>query len=539
MSNHGFKKNLLFLAVVSTAGLLAATGGGIWQSSFASGAAHRIYTERTAPTIEVMKAVDALHRARQTILIALSEPNEDAAASHLGRIKELDKRVNEALSAASSAAPDQAQSIANLNTLIAEYNKARDQSIKMIEVGDLPSALGNIKSNAGPKFEKVLDALSGVIDRQSSMAKQDYETTSASLSSRYVGLIAFSVLTILATGLMFFFTSSRLIRQLGGEPDDALNAMRRVASGELGGANRSAPTGSLISELGFMSESLGKMVVEAKSIAEDMEARAVRTFNDMRDVSERSRSQADSATEVASGMEELAVSIESVSDRAAKAGEAAQQSLALAQSGQSSIERLVSGMESLMVSADRSATTINSLVESSNSIIGIVEQINEIASQTNLLALNAAIEAARAGEAGRGFAVVADEVRKLADKTGAATHEIQAMLQTVQQRTGDASAQMLESHDRIKEGCDQVSEVSGSIRNIESQLSEIAASAQDTADALAEQRTTSAAIANLVEQIAAAASENSSASDNAVREAESVMKLSERLKEEMSRFRVY
>ena len=144
MISLGFRKSLVALAAIAGVGLLLSTLAGFWQARDASGVAAHIYEVRTAPTIELMQAVDALHRARQTILIALSEEKEDAAQAQLKTMAGLDAAMQTALRAYVRAAPDQKPAIDRLETLIAEYDKARDQSVMMISVGDRPSALENI-----------------------------------------------------------------------------------------------------------------------------------------------------------------------------------------------------------------------------------------------------------------------------------------------------------------------------------------------------------------------------------------------------------
>jgi methyl-accepting chemotaxis protein len=538
MQSLGFRNSLYLLAALAGLGLLLATGGGLWQANFASGAAARIYEERTAPTLELMKAVDALHRARQTILIALSEEREDAAAAQLSQLAALDETMKAALHAAAAVPADQKAALTQLEALIADYNKARDQSVKMIQVGDVPSALANIKTNAGPRFVKILEALGKLIQSQSTLARQDYEETSSSLKLRGSIQIALALLSLLAIGAAFAWIVRSILRQLGGEPSQAAQALAAVAAGRLNVPIAQAPEGSLLADLKAMANALSVMVREIKGLSLEIDERSLRTYRHMQEAASRGASQADSAAEVASGIEELAASIESVSQNATATNQASLESLARAREGHESMRGVESSMNTLSSAADQSVHTIQTLVDSSNSIMSIVVQIKEIADQTNLLALNAAIEAARAGEQGRGFAVVADEVRKLAEKTGSATHQIRDLLESVRKTAAIASEQMAVSHERIQAGTRQVSEVSGSIGEIESQLAAIAAAAKDTSDALHEQRLTSQNIARHMETIASAAGENSSAAVSVVGEAGAVSQAADALHQRVARFAV-
>lgn len=537
MKNLGFKKSLIALTLFTVVALAVSVAGMAWQGSLAKTATARIYEERTAPTVSLMKAVDALHRARQTILVALSENNEDRAEARLQNIKAIDAAVDQAFEEAIRSTKDQQDSLNNLKVMIAEYNTARDQSISMISVGDLPSALENIKSNAGPKFESILAQLESIILKQGELAKADYESTASDLDTNTMSLLAaISLLSIAAVGFSFAMTRS-LMNQLGGEPMVALRRMERIKEGDLAPVAELSIKDSLMDYLDEMTRSLSKVIADVIQTAEEIDRQSRNTFSHMKDTADRSRDQSDAASSVSAGIEELVTSIESVSDNAVHTGHSAQESLNQARHGREEIASLVEKMNGLSLASDKSSESIRYLVDSSANIINIVDTIRDIADQTNLLALNAAIEAARAGEQGRGFAVVADEVRKLAEKTGVATREINEVLQQVQKGATDASMQMEFSHEQIKTGVEQVSSVSKAIESVEAKLSEIAHVAGDISTALAEQRTTSMFIAQSVEKIAIQASENSCAATSVVLEAESVTQAASELKKQVSRFR--
>lgn len=538
MNNLGFKKSLTALALCFAISLLIAVVAGIWQGIIGKSAATRIYEERTAPTVDMIVAVDALHRARQTILIALSEDSEDRAQAHLKSIAALDQLVDESLEKTIQTASDQKADIQALAESIDAYNKARNQSIAMIQVGDLPSALENIKANAGPKFEKVLQQLEAIIDNQGKLAKDDFKQTAQDLDRNAIGLIVLFSVVILASGGMFFVVIRGLMGQMGGEPGSAREKMRAVAGGNLAISVGNSPKDSVLWHLDEMTQSLSAVISDVKSIALSLDQQSHKTLVHTKESAERNRQQADAATGVAAGVEELAASIESVADNAMQTERAANESLDCARDSRKVIESLNNEMSGLSIASDQSAETIRYLVNSSENIISIVKTIRDIADQTNLLALNAAIEAARAGEQGRGFAVVADEVRKLAEKTGMATKEINEVLHDVQQSASEASSQMQVSHDRIKVGAEQVAMASSAIQLIESNLEEISIAARDTAVALSEQRSTGNSISQMIEQIAVAATENSVAASVVVSETKKVAEAADELKNKMSQFHI-
>jgi methyl-accepting chemotaxis protein len=271
MGAPSFRKSLLTLAAIAGIGMLLATVGGLWQAYSAASVAAHIYEARTAPTIDLMKAVDALHRARQTILIALSEEKEAAAAAQLKSMAGFDETMNSALQAYVAAVPDQRESIDRLKGLIAEYGKARDQSVKMIAVGDLPSALENIKSNAGPKFDKVLASLSEVIQTQAHLAQSDYQRAAGSLRTRGLTLLVLALATLAGLAYLFYRIGTAIMRQLGGEPAVAVNVARAIAHGRLDNAIelRADDQGSLLADMKSMQAQLRDRIDTDRRTAEE------------------------------------------------------------------------------------------------------------------------------------------------------------------------------------------------------------------------------------------------------------------------------
>jgi methyl-accepting chemotaxis protein len=185
-----------------------------------------------------------------------------------------------------------------------------------------------------------------------------------------------------------------------------------------------------------------------------------------------------------------------------------------------------------------SGASVAQLDESSKKIGGIIQVIKEVADQTNLLALNAAIEAARAGEQGRGFAVVADEVRKLAERTSKATGEIATLIGDIQGHIGGTVTGMQQANAQVAESLDLVGKTETALRSIGDDSREVANNVQSIADAIREQDTAIHQVAANIEKIAHMAEENSSATASSNDTAVQLDRLSGALKESVSRFRV-
>lgn len=215
-----------------------------------------------------------------------------------------------------------------------------------------------------------------------------------------------------------------------------------------------------------------------------------------------SEMQSEAAAGMAATMEQLSVSIDQVSEHANDAYRVSQSSSEKAIEGGSVIHSAATEMENIATSVNHVAEKINGLEEYSKQISGIANAIRDIADQTNLLALNAAIEAARAGEQGRGFAVVADEVRKLAERTANSTQEISGMIGKIQDGTRDAVREMGVSVARVNEGVKLARQAGDSVGSIRDAAQDAASNVDDISHKIHEQSLAARDIAQRIERIA-------------------------------------
>jgi len=221
-------------------------------------------------------------------------------------------------------------------------------------------------------------------------------------------------------------------------------------------------------------------------------------------------SQKDQTNQVAAAMQEMAATVHEVSENSNKAAAASQKAAEMAREGGRVVEETLSRMRTIANSVGDTARKVQELGKRSDEIGRISGVIEDIADQTNLLALNAAIEAARAGEQGRGFAVVADEVRKLAERTGAATKEISAMICSIQTETKTAVAAMQAGSKEVEAGVESTRRAGDSLQGIIKMSQQVGDMVTQIATAATQQSATTEQINNNIEQIARIASSTES-----------------------------
>lgn len=256
-----------------------------------------------------------------------------------------------------------------------------------------------------------------------------------------------------------------------------------------------------------VSESLRSVSASAESVA----AASAQLATSSSQVAVAAGQQSEASSSVAATVEEMTVSINHVGDRAHEADRLSQESETLAIEGGRVILQTATDIHEIAETVRHAAELIASLEDSSRQISGVVAVISDVADQTNLLALNAAIEAARAGEQGRGFAVVADEVRKLAERTGHSTEEIARTIETMNGKAAEAVTRMSTAVEKVDAGVVRARETSASIRQISSGCRTAVETVGEITIAIREQGAATNNIAAQIERIAQMSEESSAA----------------------------
>ena len=326
----------------------------------------------------------------------------------------------------------------------------------------------------------------------------------AAFRSKAGKLAALGVLLSLLILVPLIFLRRDLLRMLGGEPRQAVQLVRQIAAGDLSMVIPTRPDDrdSLLAGMRDMQTRLSQMIHEIVREAETL----TRDAENLRATSEAIRfgaqEQSSAAQAISAAVEEMSVSIDQIAENARDAHAIAADSDSLADQGGKVIQQATAEMDRLSAAVNESSNKIRDLEQHSVEISSVINVIKEIADQTNLLALNAAIEAARAGEQGRGFAVVADEVRKLAERTSASTAEIGGTISRIQAGTHDVVAAMSSGVAQAGLSMTLANEAGGSIERIRDGSRRVTGVVTDISSAIREQSTTSLDIAKRVELIA-------------------------------------
>ncbi|HZX30116.1 MAG TPA: methyl-accepting chemotaxis protein [Rhodocyclaceae bacterium] len=364
------------------------------------------------------------------------------------------------------------------------------------------------------------------------------EFTDSALRVRNLLMTASAVSGLLIIAILVF-ALKRGLAPLEG----VLAGLREVERGNVGHRFPEGPTGSkneidvLSHELNATLATLGSLIRDIADATQEIDRSARQQESSSGQVATASEQQSHAASSMASAVEELSVSINQVADHAREAAQTATEAQENSTQGRQVVEAALGDLQQLARELNATAERVVDLGAKSAEISRIVLVIREVADQTNLLALNAAIEAARAGEQGRGFAVVADEVRKLAERTGQSTQEISAMISTISAETREAAEQMQAVRARMDAGMAHINGISEVLVNINDRNGRASEVIRDIAAATQEQSSASGDIARQVEQISEMAESNASTSGDNRQLAAGMKDLAAQLRQSVSRFR--
>lgn len=415
------------------------------------------------------------------------------------------------------------------------YMKAGGEPVyEALKIEDWDSIV-RIVTAAIPQYAQYSEAAYKTLDKIKAIARQDYETSLEELGSLKNTLMTLYILLVIAYFVFSVWLQKRIIEPL----NQNIAMAEKIASGDLTQTqlcNRDDEFGHLACAMEDMREELARTISEIQVEALKIDDFSKKLETSSANVAASIGEQMHGLTNSASVLEELTVSIDDITKNSEKTnGEAIEAEQSSAASFRQ-IEQTETGIVEMNQLLQTTSTQVEQLSEQVNEITSITGVIQDVASQTNLLALNAAIEAARAGEQGRGFAVVADEVRNLAATTTDSVEQISKMILSIQTNASATVTSMKESQSNSAKVVESTKNAKDAIDSIKGATSLVQESIAEVARTLSEQQVAANELALSVDSIAEHSKENNEAINNVSSTAVDMLETSQNLKTTVVRF---
>ncbi|MBJ6752497.1 methyl-accepting chemotaxis protein [Geomonas anaerohicana] len=526
----GFGTVSLLLFIVVGAGMK-----GLYSSADQLNNVSRI-SGLTASAGQVLINLQGIDEEMKGLVLADTQADRDKIAKHMEEHREAYRQALDALKK-NTKTPDGKKLVAELDSALTAGTKVNDTLKAIAASGDTARFKAALAREGDPAREKYVAAAEALMDyyakRSDLRVKTAQEAGTAAITTMLVTggiavLICIAISALLTSGI------KSALKQIS-------SAIAVIAGGDL---TRRIDYRSK-DELGQLSDHINDFAGKIQSIMQELSSDATRVATSSNQLKATAQQMVNGTEEivaqantVATAGEEMAATSNDIAQNCHLAAQGAQGANQAAVDGAGVVEATVAVMGVIAERVQGAARTVESLGERSDQIGAIVGTIEDIADQTNLLALNAAIEAARAGEQGRGFAVVADEVRALAERTTRATREISDMIRTIQGETQSAVQAMEEGSKEVERGTEQASRSGQALEAILEQIHAVMMQANQIATAAEEQTATTSEISSNMVQITSIVQATAQGADETAAAAAALASMSVRLQDMVRQFKV-
>jgi methyl-accepting chemotaxis protein len=477
---------------------------GVYVAKVSNDGLDSVYNDRVVP-LEQLKVISDMYAVN--IVDTSHKVRNGGLTWGEGRknVDEALKTVNDKWKAylATTLVPEEKKLVDEITPLMKKADEAVAKLKGLLVKEDKDGLAAFTISEMYPAIDPLGDKISALVNVQLVVAKKAYSDSDA----LYVKGKIFSIILIIGGvfgSIVFaFFIIKGILRELGGEPSDVRQVALAVAGGDLSISARvdERDQGSVLWAMKSMTNNLRTVIGQVSSTSSQVAAAASQLHSTSERIATGAEEVVAQSGTVATAGEEMSATSGDIAQNCQMAAEGAQRAAHSAQNGAEVVERTVRVMSQIADKVQESAKTVESLGARSDQIGAIIGTIEDIADQTNLLALNAAIEAARAGEQGRGFAVVADEVRALAERTTRATREIGEMIKAIQNETRGAVAAMEQGVHQVENGTMEAAKSGHALQDILQQINDVAMQVNQIATAAEEQTATTSEISSNMQQI--------------------------------------
>jgi methyl-accepting chemotaxis protein len=499
----------------------------------------KIYVQIAKPLGELTLLSADFQRLRVNSHKMVAEKDKDEQEDMVHRSVELDKQINKRVQTYEKTilGDDGKKQFDAFKTSLKEFEGQLDKLNKLITAGNVDAATQLLMDDYDRTARGLQKAIEKLVESKMANGKQVADDNAAVTRNASLFILVLAVGGAVFALVLGIFLSNRIVRPIADLADEA----HQIASGDLTVQIRvdsQDEIGLLARSFSSMAESLRGTIRQVADTSNLLSNSANQVLGISEKIAAGAEEVVNQAMTVATAGEEMAATSNDIANNCQNAATGALDASSGASDGSVIVDKTVQAMNQIAQRVHETAVTVTNLGERSDQIGHIVGTIEDIADQTNLLALNAAIEAARAGEQGRGFAVVADEVRALAERTTRATKEISQMIHTIQRETRSAVTAMEEGVHEVEQGKDDAARSGVALQHIMEQINTVSMQISQVATAAEEQTATTNEISVNMHQITGVIQQTATGAHQSAAAAAELSQLATELQQLVARFRI-